>query len=297
MDGDWVMHLEAAGALLSTLDAVSGLKGSSPPWWELHNDVADRPELKSLSSGEKEAYRIFLTTYTWYFIISSATIGLTLHSAQSIPRTQALFHGQQTKLGDIMGCEDRVMTTILDIAILDDWKKNMKKTGTLSLKELTRQADIIETRLNEDLISLLASKSPFDPRTDRVKCMVTEIFIYAAVTFLHVVVSGFYPELPEIQTSVIRTLEAMETMQDQSHIRYVTWPFGMAGSMAMENEQQRFRSLVPVYKGGEHPLVVCAWTLEIVETCWSMRRNQPKGEEVCDLVSAMNHMGTRLLLL
>ena len=291
------MHLEAAGALLSTLDAVSDLKGTSPPWWELCGDVADRLELKSLSNGEKKAYRIFLTTYTWYFIISSATIGLTAHSAQSIPRTQALFHAQQTKLGDIMGCEDGVMTTILDIAILDDWKKKMKKNGTLSLRELTRQAEILETRLNEGLNSLLETKSSVDPRIDRVKCMVTELFIHAAVTFLHVVVSGFYPELPEIHRSVIRALEAMEAMQDPSHIRYVTWPFGIAGSMAMESEQQRFRSLVPVHKGGEHPLVVCAWTLEIVETCWAVRRTQPKGEESCDLVSAMNHMGTRLLLL
>lgn len=291
------MHLDAAGSLLCTLDDISDLEGSLLPWWEQHGDVGERPELQSLSTGEKEAYRIFLTTYTWYFIISSAIVGLTPTARQSIPRTQALFHAQQTRLREIMGCEDQVMTAILDIAILDDWKKKNKNSGTLSFRDLARRADVIEARLNNALTAFIASKSLSESGMDKVKSMVTEIFIHGSFTFLHVVVSGFYPELPEIYRSVMRTLEAMEAMQESSHMRYVTWPFGMAASMAIESKQQRFRDLVPKHKHGEHPLVVISWALDIVETCWAIRRTQSKGDEACDLVSAMNHMGTRLLLL
>lgn len=294
MEGDWGMHLEAAGALLSTLDDISDYE---IPWWEVNSDVSERPELSSLSSGEKAAYKIFLTAYTWYSIIASATVGLSPKSARSILRTRALFHAHQTKLRDMMGCEDWVMITILDIAVLEDWKKKMKCCGTLSLRELARQADAIEAKLNGGLDILLTSKSSCDSETGRVKCMVTEIFIYAAITYLHTVVSGFYPELPELHYSVIRTLEAMEAMKDPSYIRYVTWPFGIAGSMALDSEKDRFRALVPLQKVGEHPLVMCLWTMNFVETCWAMRMAQPKGKEACDLISAMNHTGTRLLLL
>jgi hypothetical protein len=303
MENDWVMHLEAAGALVCTLDIAPDPEETSPkvlleqPWWELYPDVTVRPELRFLSDEDKAAYQIFLTMYSWLFILSCALRGLTAQSTQSISRTRALFHKRQSKLRDLMGCEDWVMLTILDIAVLADWKKRMKASGTLSLRELNRRADDLEQKLNSGLAALQVTKHFFDSKMDKEKYMVTEVFIYATVTYLHIVVSGYFPELPEIRQSVIRTLEAMEAMQDPGHVRYVTWPFGMTGSMASEPEQHRFRALVPKPKVGEHPLVMCMWTLDILETCWAMRRAQPKGSEAYDILSAMNHMGTRLLLI
>jgi hypothetical protein len=300
---DWVMHLDAASVLLSSVDVPSIVFGSSPisnsseASCQLEHGAACDIPIGLLSDGEKSAFEFFLTLYTYVFITSAATLGLTPQSAQSIPRTRALYHKDQSKLKDMLGCEDWVMLTILDIAVLKDWKQKMKNSGTLSLRELTRQADLIEDRLNDWLATSASTKSSIKSFREEQQRMVTDMYVSGALVFLHVVVSGFYPDIPEIQQSVLQTLRALEYIREHSAINFPSWPFCVAGCLALESEYPRFRALLPPPKIGEHPLVMSKWTLEILEECWSIRKSQPEGEEICSWVTAMNYLGTRLLLL
>ncbi|KAK4948580.1 hypothetical protein LTR10_012584 [Elasticomyces elasticus] len=298
---DWVMHLDAASALLSSLDQAASLIPDSSP----DSNASDMIEVEVncnipihlLSDGEKSAFEFFLGMYTYCFINATASLGLTPQSAQSIARLRALFHQGQNKLSTALGCEDWVMLTLLDIAVLKDWKQKNSKTGTLSLRDLNHRADIIESRLVDGLAKVahpLPSSASFIQEGKR---MVTNTYINAALVYLHVVVSGFYPHIPEIQQSVLRTLQALEYMREHSRINFPSWPYCVAGCLALESEYPRFRALVPPFEKDKHPLVLSKWTLEIIEECWSTRASQPPGEETCSWVTAMNHLGTRLLLL
>ncbi|OAP56029.1 hypothetical protein AYL99_10181 [Fonsecaea erecta] len=328
---DWVMHLDAASALLSSLDASPLLMSEESPDSDAGVEISHAYEYEEvrchiptelLSEGEKLAFEFFLDVYIYCFINATASLGLTPQSAQSIRRVRALCHQNPARLWDRRGCEDWVMLTLLDIAILRDWKQKKSRAGTLSVRELNRRAEMIERRLYEGAAKFTdpwlpsSSSSSSSPSSkppavtsatttmDEEKRMVTSTYIHGALVFLHVVVSGFHPNIPEIRQGVVRTLHALEYMREHSVHNFPSWPYCVAGCLALEPEWPRFRALVPPFEKGKHPLVLSKWTLEIIEECWETRlraaqqpEEQQRGEESCSWVTAMNHLGTRLLLL
>jgi hypothetical protein len=335
----WTIHLDAASALLSTLDivsrpSVSGNEDSTPiptsPSGRIGSSIAAKVPTHLLSDGEQSAFFFFLDWYTYIFICASATFGMTPQSTQAIARIRTIYEPHQNRLRDLRGCEDWVLVTILDIAVLKDWKQKASQAGTLSLRELNRRAVLIENKLQEGAERCAhpgrhSSSIPSSPSTSTFKpdggdgglrapstlkspsCsdlsreeefrIITSTFIHAALVFLHVVVSGFYPKVPEIQNSVRQTLAALEYMRNHSTHNIPCWPYCVAGCLALESEYPRFRALAPPFEEGKHPLVLTMWTLEIIEECWETRASQPEREETCSWETAMNQLGTRLLLL
>ncbi|KAH8658415.1 fungal-specific transcription factor domain-containing protein [Xylariales sp. PMI_506] len=307
LTNDWVIHLDAAGALLSSLDsALSSENAANSPisissGASVADGVASIFPVDYLSEYEKSAFEFFLTQYTYCFVNSAVTLGLTMQSAQSVARTRSMYHKGQSKLRDMLGCEDWVMNTMLDIAVLKEWKYQRQLSGTLSLRELAHRSGTIESRLSEGLAAMTTSPASIQElpvsATEEQKRIITNIFMNASLLYLHIVVSGFYPNLPEIRHGVLQTLEALEYMRKHSTINIPSWPLCVSGCLALESEYPRFRALSPPHKTGQHPLVLTKWTLDIIEECWKSRSAQAEGEETCDWVTAMNRLGTRLLLL
>lgn len=296
------MHADAAFALLSSV-AVPVLdqeQQSSPTSMSSSivedNGIASNFPVELLSEGERSSFQYWLTIYAHLLVTAASTFGLTQQSTRLIPRFQAIFNRNQSKIRDLFGCADWVAVVRLDIAMLRDWKKHMQTAGTLSLKDLTCRAEAIEAQLREGLAIVEAGQS--DPKTssEEQKRVVTTTFIHGSILLLHIVTSGFYPNLPEIRQSVHKTLEALEYMRQTSTINIQSWPFCIAGCLALPSEYARFKALLPQHKKGNHPLVLTIWTLDIIEECWRVRESQEEGEEACDWVTAMNNLGTRLLL-
>ncbi|CAK7212076.1 hypothetical protein SBRCBS47491_001347 [Sporothrix bragantina] len=344
---DWVVHLDAAAALLSSVDTTmancNGGHGSSSasldspmslsmamstpsdhtsPSASTCQDatIQDYFPVEFLTDCEASAFDFFLGQYTACFIISAVGHELTPNSTESIRRTHAIFHRNQSRLRDMFGLDDWVMTTMLDVAVLKAWKQRERSAGTLSLRELTRRADVLEARISEGLARMATSSTAESlkelatgheanpwrggprlarPTRDEISHMVTSIYLNATLLLLHVVVSGFYPNLPEIRRAVLHTLKALEYMRGHCETSNIpSWPFCVAGCLALESEYPRFRALSPAPRAGHHPLVLTMWTLSIIERCWQMRAAQPnKMDETVDWVTAMNDLGTRLLLL
>ncbi|ERS96053.1 uncharacterized protein SPSK_00709 [Sporothrix schenckii 1099-18] len=349
---DWVMHLDAAAALLSSVDLTmvngSSIASDSPMSMSMtmstpsdnsggggissssaaHNNgdsIESFFPVEFLSDGELSAFKFFLTQYTYGFVASAVGHELTPRSVESIQRTHAIFHSNQSKIRDMFGLEDWVLTTMLDVAVLKAWKQRERSAGTLSLRELTRRADVLEARISQGLAHMaasgtaaailalsaeaasspLASSSPTSDGArrptrltrDERSYMVTSAFLHATLLFLHIVVSGFYPNLPEIRRAVLQTIEALEFMRANCDNNIPSWPYCVAGCLALESEYPRIRALYPVPKKGHHPLVLTQWTLAIIERCWQLRAAQAnQTEETVDWVTAMNDLGTRLLL-
>ncbi|KIW37698.1 uncharacterized protein PV06_10331 [Exophiala oligosperma] len=334
---DWTMHLDAASALLSTLDVASNSiipgKGNTTPIPASPSEGFDdsiRTDIPVhlLSDSEQSAFTFFLDWYTYVFVCATATFGMTPQSAQAIGRIRAIYQPEKDKLRDLRGCEDWVLLTILEIAVLKDWKQKASQAGTLSLRELNRRAALIERKLQDGAArcarplrrsssmpsstsfsipngGTLGTNSTSTPSSsasaglsrDEEFRMITSTFIHAALVFLHVVVSGYFPNIPEIRNSVLQTLAALEYMRTYSAHNIPSWPYCVAGCLALESEYSRFRALFPPFEEGTHPLVMTMWTLEILEECWKTRASQPGGREICSWVAAMNQLGTRLLLL
>ncbi|KAL1913240.1 hypothetical protein Sste5344_000787 [Sporothrix stenoceras] len=345
---DWVLHLDAAAALLSSVDStmVNGgsISSDSPMSMSMSMSMSTPSDNNSasasaggssstardersietffpvefLSDCESSAFKFFLTQYTYCFVMSAVGHELTPQSVESIQRTHAIFHNGQSKIRDMFGLEDWVLTTMLDVAVLKAWKQRERSAGTLSLRELTRRADVLEACISQGLARMAATETaaglseltnppstvregeprPAQLTRDEKSHMVTSTYLNATLLFLHIVVSGFYPNLPEIRRSVLQTLNALEFMRANCDINIPSWPFCVAGCLALESEYPQIRALSPAPKKGHHPLVLTQWTLAIIERCWQMRAAQPnKMEETVDWVTAMNDLGTRLLLL
>ena len=296
------MHLDAASALLSSVascDTEHGPYSSqiSTPSEALADDaIARNFPVALLSEGERSAFEFWVTQYTFFFINTAANLGSTLQSAESVKWIHSIFHKDQSKLKQLIGCEDWVMVTLLDISKLKEWKRQMQNTGTMSLRELSQRANLIEERLNKGLATLASRKSFPKSIEDEGQEMITTIYINGSLVFLYAVTSGLYPHLPEIRESVSKTLEALEYMRNHSLINFPTWPYCISGCLALESDYPRFRALSPPPKKGTIPLVTARWTLEILEECWRVRESQERGAETCDWVTAMSQLGTRVLL-
>lgn len=250
-----------------------------------------------LPEGERAAFEWFLTVYAYCFINATATLGFTSKTAASVAQIRALFDNGQHRLRDLLGCEDWVLMTVLEISVLNDWKLQMNTDGTLSMRDLIRRADVIETVLNDGIKSAAAAESSLRSFNERQQHMVTNLYLNAALVFLHVVVSGFYPSVTEIHQSVLQTLRALEYMEEHSPIYFPVWPYCVAGCLAQEDDYPRFRALVRPHTEGRHPPVLSRWTLEILEECWKTRRSQKESEETCSWATAMNQLNFRLLLI
>ncbi len=390
---DWVMHMDAATALLSSVDLTmvgsasppsasspmalassardnarlaataecAGYTGHARAAGDGYNSSSDNEHksgatadrsnddavrrffpVEFLTDGERAAFDFFLTQYTYCCVMATLGLGLTPQLAESVSRTHAIFHDGQTQLRDMMGVEDWLLNTVLDIAVLKSWKQRERSTGRLSLRELARRADAIEARLKEGLAQITAATrresmstgtesaatSPTATRQDGLSQLasaaaavatvlprgsdsvatawpsraeksriISRTVLHAALLFLHVVVSGFYPNLPEIHRAVLLTLDAIEDQRAQCDINIPSWPYCVAGCLALESEFPRVRAVSAPHQPGTHPLVMTRWTLDIIERTWEMRAALPQTEESPSWAAAMNDMGSRLLLI
>ena len=254
--------------------------------------------LASLPSDEALALNFFASALVWFDILSSVTTG-------EKPRYPDVFSSLlqvedgSIQLCQLMGCKNWVMVIIMDIAILAEWKSAAQSCGNLSLLELARRAASIEARLKTGIAEHL--EQPLDPTIDScgIRTLesryVTHIFACAAQVYLHVVVSGAYPEISEIKEGVKETLEAFRSLPDARWSRHLVWPFCIAGCMAEEQYEDDFRSIASTANmdGG----VFCNFekALAIMEECWRGRRGQ--RSHPWSWTTAMTSLGVKALLI
>jgi Fungal specific transcription factor domain len=116
------------------------------------------------------------------------------------------------------------------------------------MQELAQHAVSIGQRLQDGLAARLKAP-PLPPQADPYGSHslesrgVTKVFACAALTYLHVVLLGAYPELPEIRESVLRTIEAFRELSDARKVSNLVWPFCIAGCMALTQNEDDFRDI------------------------------------------------------
>jgi len=203
-------------------------------------------------------------------------------------------------LGSLFGCSNRVMALILEIVLLDNWKRDTEKSYQLSIVELVKRGTKIEERLRQETRDLedresFASNLDFSGSTLLTsQAEITYIFALSAITFLHVVVSGPCPELPEIAESVSKTITAFKSLRDPRSLRNLIWPFCVSGCLASEGQQSFFRDFVAKAEIVPSTLGTSLQAYRIIEECWEMRKSCSSN---CDWVSVMDKLGCKVILM
>jgi C6 transcription factor Pro1 len=76
-----------------------------------------------------------------------------------------------------------------------------------------------------------------------------------------------------MRDNVARAPTALNVLPAAELMRKVVWPFCIAGCMAAYDQEQSFRDLASAAKIGEHIFGTSWKAVEVMETCWIMRRS------------------------
>ena len=209
--------------------------------------------------------------------------------------------------GRIIGCQNSVMALIYEIILLENWKVESQANHTLSIVELAKRGTHIEHRLRQQLANLDSTKSipqraSFSPMVQSIPSQITATKAYAlaAIAYLHIVISGPHPELPEIARAVSDAVTLFRSAQDDPKLLLnIIWPLCVVGSMVIESQQTFFRQLPAFFAqntadGGSLPLKsTLLEALKIMEQCWHARKTLQVD---CDWASIMDQTNCHVLL-
>ena len=87
------------------------------------------------------------------------------------------------------------------------------------------------------------------------------------MTYLYVVISGAYPELPEVRESVSKTIDAFQSLADPTLLPYLVWPFCISECLALNGQYTIFRDLVSIAGVTQSTIGTCFEAFKIMEEC------------------------------
>ncbi|OBT39050.1 hypothetical protein VE00_10879 [Pseudogymnoascus sp. WSF 3629] len=283
---NWQIHLGGANVLLPSLvQAQMGSATARKDQTKEHQDRAIPHPDTSIS---------FLLGFFIYMHI--VTCASTRSSQFLISDHKVLLETGEIKLADLIGCSNWAIVFIFEISSLDKWQKEEEDAQRLSFIELTKRGRQIEERLLSRLARIendLSKRAPVDAhlRPEFIKTDITRIFALSAITYAHVVISGAYPDIPEIKRSVSKTIDALRSLPDPKLLQHVVWPYCISGCLATDEQQQAFRELVTL------PRIThgtCLEALSLMEECWRLRKTESSSH---DWASIMERRGQYILLI
>ena len=283
----WSIHLQAASSIVPALTAAKNSRYSGSASYLERIDRGDQYPVV-----DEIACDFLVGTFIWFDILATA-------STRSKPFLENNFqYLGNIKLEGVMGCENWAMTLIAKISLLEEWKRDSQRSGRLSIVELSRRGSEIETLLN----SGLARQTTFPCAPVLEKCLtrhvstITQIFAYAALTYLHTVISGAHPELAEIKASVSMTIAAFSNLPDPKLLQNLVWPYCVTGCMASTNQDSFFGDLI-VAAGWDGQSPGNQWkAFEVIRECWRLRESRTEETVGVHWTSAMSSFGFQVLL-
>lgn len=212
------------------------------------------------------------------------------------------------------GASNEVMLAFAEIANLACWKEENKLS--LSMRDLVTRADTIEQSLRQADLSVppplaQANITPIfeEPgplptiegailneetiMTDSARReLAGRVFQQAALLYLHTVVSGCNPHVPEIQAAVYAMMELLQGLPSSDVDRSLVFPICLAGCLADLQVQRTFFSQRLEQKGS--PVGNVGMALLLMTEVWA--RRDASGGQVVSWQDVMKELGHDLLL-
>ncbi|RYP85133.1 hypothetical protein DL769_001037 [Monosporascus sp. CRB-8-3] len=189
-------------------------------------------------------------------------------------------------LEGVSGCENWVFDHLLGVYLLRDWKRRTRAAGLLSLWELTSKATAIndlEGRIASNFgdLEVLREEHMQAQQCSRYDiCVTTHVFACAVSILLEVIVSGAYPQLPEIKQKVERALESFTYVGDPDLLGELRWPIFVVGCVVEVERYELIRRLVlssqMIHSAGMSDLA------GLLEGCWKSRETGEVRDDTFD---------------
>lgn len=245
-DTDHLQILEATIGMILFQCSVGTSDDNLPdiPWHQHFQAVTslvnklDLPRfLGPLSQSMHTPAQVNMTLTAWIDILGATMIGRAPQFADSY-REKHLSNGQ-SGLRELMGCDDRVMYLISEIACLEA----LKNDGMLSdmdlcehVKSLAYQIDLTEPSIEQQMTSpqlpIISASGHLD--TQQLTNTTTDAFRYAARIYLCSLVPGFdrqQPQVKELLNKLTYCLESIPAGPD-GFDRSLVWVLLIGGSVA-----------------------------------------------------------------
>lgn len=195
---------------------------------------------------------------------------------------------------DVMGCSATGFLSLAEIANLAHWKEEQRKLGKLSYPLLVERGRDIETRfLNSrnfepgDVSYVAGASAELLMTPDGVEFrrrLVSNVFRASAKVYLHSVISGGFPETPEIASGVQETINCLKAVPGYSDasrvvVRSVVFSICIAGCMTDNPTQQQF-FLDQLQALGKEAEVLgnCSQARKLMQQVWAKRQQTGGGE-------------------
>ncbi|KAI1108498.1 fungal-specific transcription factor domain-containing protein [Nemania sp. NC0429] len=291
LGGDWEIHLNAANTTLGLFQKPWLARVPGFPTTQPEVDPIRRILANPIGTDEGKFLAFFITAFAWVDIMAGASTGKGPSKATDFEYTSLLYE-RLIDPSRIMGCHSTIMAVICNINTLSAWKDVLRKEANLNWAEFHERASAIESSIDRCLRGVINSRAhPSMGSTNTDSEVVTAIYGYAARIYLRLVVSEDPTLRSEMREDIRHCLEKLEVLPTRLFIR-VCWPFAVAGCMAEESDQERFRALVARVVAERQVLGFTWKALIVMEECWRLRRHH--GGSWC-WRTTMRHMGLRVL--
>ncbi|KAG2074329.1 hypothetical protein BDR04DRAFT_1229533 [Suillus decipiens] len=172
-----------------------------------------------------DSMRFIIKTSMWFDVLASATLIRRPKFLQVIRSlygtTTAAVNDREPELSmiGVMGCENRIVLALAEIADLAYWKDECVRAGRLSVSKLVRRGQEIETILKS--INDPERLQGLDTEKSWRRRLTSDVFRASALVYLHSVISGNHPRCPEIMSNIAKTVKCLRRAEDVSTARHV----------------------------------------------------------------------------
>ncbi|WDK18398.1 PRO1A C6 Zink-finger protein [Colletotrichum graminicola] len=202
----------------------------------------------------------------------------------------------------VTGCESWVLQTIMDVVMLDSWKRDQETRRSLSIRELVRRADEIacaikgretsDSGANPGLHGPLSLGFPGRHGHSPGQSL-TLLYARAALVYLNFIVSGPNSGAHEIRQSIDSAITVWKSVPCFHEHRLLVWPLLITAKLAQGRQTDFFRNLMgscpEIHAPGNHYDV---WS--VITTCWG-EGDQQVGTEQIGMDSWGNISGKHVL--
>ncbi|EXJ89132.1 hypothetical protein A1O3_02196 [Capronia epimyces CBS 606.96] len=221
--------------------------------------------------------RFLAGTMVWLDIASSVTVGTTPYLLSC--HCSLLAPTSQTRLENVMGCENWVMLQIGRIAALHEHKTQALQQGDSDWTAFEQQVGDIGREIERgptqqafEGFNISEGDSPgtvLDAPT-----LVTCVFTYMASIYLHLVTHGFQ-KLEALGSTISRAMKILQTRVSGPVLPGLVLPLYILGSVARHADQGFFRCIFSCPPLLDPTLQHRARILPILEEIWSRRKTTP----------------------
>ena len=263
-----VLYLTLPSELFPSTQLCSPITPTAYTYLLRSSKTGDVAAHNSQPSMECQALDFFRSLLVWNDVLhSSAQRQLT--SAKEVYSSLLEDGCYADAFREITTCEAWVFKCILEATSLGAWKYEQEAQGVMSLCELVNRGQKLECVVEEKLSNILSVLSGEQTTmTNRRSRLHTSLFAHALLIHLHAIISGPWPELSEIKSSIDRAVTTWQLLPPVFDLKTLAWPFAVTASLATASSRDWFRKVASDFQPKDSMTGSLIPWKAVLEECW-----------------------------